>query len=71
MSENVADEIDATLADSSMGRERLRRFRGVLCLGALETPLKANTPVPPGASLQVLPDSAAALIQRDMSVKLL
>jgi hypothetical protein len=71
LSEDVANRVDATLADSSMGRERLRRFRGIVCLGALDVTLKASTPVPPGATLQVLPEVAAALVQRDMSLKLL
>lgn len=71
LSEAVAHDVDATLADSSMGRERLRRFRGIACLGALDVTLKANAPVPPGAVLQVLPDAAAALVQRDMTLKLL
>lgn len=71
LSDAVANELDATIADSSLGRERLRRFRGVVCLGALDTSLKANAVVPPGASLQVLPEGAAALVQRDLSVKLL
>ena len=39
--------------------------------GALDSALKANSAVPPGASLQVLPEAAAALVQRDLSVKLL
>ena len=71
LSESVADDVDATLTDSSMGRERLRRFKGVLCFGALETPLKASTPVPAGAALQVLPEAAAALVTRELTVRLL
>lgn len=71
LSEATANEVEPTLTDSSMGRERLRRFRAVLSLGALETALKANTPVPAGANLQVLPEGAAALVQRDLTVKLL
>lgn len=71
LSESLAQRIDPSLADSSMGRERLRRFRGVLSLGALQTPLKASAPVPEGASLQVLPDSALALVQRDLTVRVL
>ena len=71
LSDAVANEIDATITDSSLGRERLRRFRAIVCLGALDTALKANSAVPAGASLQVLPEAAAALVQRDLSVKLL
>lgn len=71
ISESVANGIDPTLADSSMARERLRRFRGLVCLGALEVTLKASTVVPPEATLQVLPETASALIQRDLTLKLL
>lgn len=71
LSEATANEVEPTLTDSSMGRERLRRFRAVLSLGALETALKASTPVPAGATLQVLPEGAAALVQRDLAIKLL
>jgi hypothetical protein len=71
LSERVASDVDATLTDSSMGRERLRRFKGVLCLGALDVPLKASTAVPHGASLQVLPETAAVVITRELGVRLL
>ncbi len=71
LSERVATSIDATLTDSSMGRERLRRFHGVLCLGALDTTLKANAPVPAGSALQVLPEGAAALVTRELNVRIL
>jgi hypothetical protein len=71
LSEKTASELDGTLTDSSMGRERLRRFKGVLCFGALDVTLKAATPVPAGSSLQVLPEAAAALVTRDLSVRIL
>ena len=71
LTDAVSNEIDATITDSSLGRERLRRFKAIVCLGALDTALKANSAVPLGASLQVLPEAAAALVQRDLSVKLL
>lgn len=71
LSEATANRVDPTLADSSMGRERLRRFRGVVTLGGLDTPLKASTAVPDKATLQVLPDSAAILVARDLTVRVL
>ncbi len=71
LSEITANRVDPTLADSSMGRERLRRFRGVITLGGLDAPLKANAAVPDKATLQVLPDSAAVLVARDLTVRIL
>ncbi len=71
LSEAMATRVDPTLADSSMGRERLRRFRGVVTLGGLDAPLKAGAQVPDKATLQVLPDSAALLVARDLSVRVL
>lgn len=71
LSTDTAALLDPALIDSSMARERLRRFRGVLCLGALESPLKAQAPMPACATLQVLPDVATAVVSRDLSVKLL
>lgn len=71
LSEATANAVEPALTDSAIGRERLRRFRGVLCLGGLQSALKANAPVPRGASLQVLPEGAAALVQSDLTVKLL
>lgn len=71
LSEATANLVDPTLADSSMGRERLRRFRSVVTLGALDAPLKASAMVPDKATLQVLPDSAALLVARDLTVRIL
>ncbi|MCC7110717.1 MAG: hypothetical protein IT382_15595 [Deltaproteobacteria bacterium] len=71
LSEATANRVDPTLADSSMGRERLRRFRGVVALGGLDAPLKASTSVPDKATLQVMADSAAVLVARDLSVRIL
>ncbi|MCC7070432.1 MAG: hypothetical protein IT383_03860 [Deltaproteobacteria bacterium] len=71
LSEATATRVDPTLADSSMGRERLRRFRGVVTLGGLDAPLKAGAPMPDKATLQVLPDSAALLVARDLSIRVL
>jgi hypothetical protein len=71
LSESVAGKVDAAYVDSSMARERLRRFRGVLCLGALTQALKAQMPAPDGGTLQVLPDSAALIVNRDLGVRVL
>lgn len=71
LTNEAAQRVDATLVDSSTGRERLRRFRAVLSVGALDAALKATSALPSVASLQVLPDVAAAVVQRDLSVKLL
>lgn len=71
LSEATANRVDPTLADSSMGRERLRRFRGVVALGGLDAPLKASTAMPDKATLQVMSESAAVLIARDLSVRVL
>jgi hypothetical protein len=40
-------------------------------LGALDVTLKANAPVPKGAQLQVLPESAAVLVNRELSARIL
>lgn len=71
LSESTANRVDPSLADSSMGRERLRRFRGVVALGGLDAPLKASAAVPHKATLQVLPDSASILVARDLTVRVL
>ena len=71
ISEQVANLVDPTLADSSMGRERLRRFRGVLALGGLDQPLKANATLPSGFTVHALPLGASALIGRELQVELL
>ena len=42
-----------------------------MCLGALTQPLKASTPAPDGGTLLVLPDSAAVLVSRDLTVRTL
>lgn len=71
LSEEVANAVDPTLADSSMGRERLRRFRGVVALGGLEQPIKANAPLLPGAQLMSLPPDATAIVGHEMRPLLL
>ena len=69
--EDVAGSVSPSFVDSSTARERNRRYRGVFALGALATPLKAQTAMPARSTLQVLPDVAAVLIGRDLSVRVL
>jgi hypothetical protein len=69
--EAVANRVDPTLTDSSMGRERLRRFKGMVALGGQDQPIKATTTLPPGITLQSLPPDAAAIIGREFTVTLL
>ncbi|MFZ9889514.1 MAG: hypothetical protein ACO3JL_18620, partial [Myxococcota bacterium] len=40
--EEVASGLEPTLADSSLARERLRRFRGIVTVGALDEPLPSS-----------------------------
>ncbi len=69
--EDVAGAISPMFTDSSTARERNRRYRGVFALGALDVSLKAQSRMPPGTTLQVLPDEAAVLVARDISIKIL
>lgn len=69
--EDVAASVSPAFVDSSTARERNRRYRGVFALGALDVTLKASTPMPARATLQVLPDVAAVLIGRDLAVRIL
>jgi hypothetical protein len=71
LSESAAARVDAAFVDSSMARERLRRFRGVMCLGALTERLAAGTPAPDGTTLQLLADSATVLVNRDLAARVL
>jgi hypothetical protein len=57
-----AEAVDPTLVDSSMGRERLRRFRGVFVAGAGEL---GEVP----AELKPLPADAALVIARDLEAR--
>ena len=65
--EDVAGAFDPNLVDSSAGRERLRRFRGVLTIGALDEPLRTGLAVPSGGQLQLMPEGGAVLVERDLS----
>jgi len=67
----VADDIDPTLADSSIGKERLRRFRGVFALGALNEPFEDTRNLPKGATLLRHPPHSAVFIGRELEPKTL
>lgn len=69
--EDVAASLSPAFVDSSTARERNRRYRGVFALGALDVTLKAQMAMPQGATLQVLPDAAAVLIGRDLTIHVL
>lgn len=69
--DDVAGRLSPAFVDSSTARERNRRYRGVFALGALDEPLSAQMALPASVTLTVLPNVAAALIGRDLSVRLL
>ncbi len=71
LSDEVAAAVSPALADSSTARERNRRYVGTFCAGGLSQPLRADTPVPAGCSIRVLPDGGAALVGRDMQARML
>jgi hypothetical protein len=71
LGDDVAGAVSPTLADSSTARERNRRYVGTFCAGALSLPLRADTAMPKGCTLRVLPDGGAALVGRDMQARLL
>lgn len=65
LDEDIATTVDPTLSDSSLARERLRRFRGVITAGGLDAPLDSAAERPTGVRLMDLPDSCAMEIGRD------
>lgn len=67
----AADDLDPTLTDSSLGRERLRRFRAALTLGGLDRPFDEATPVPSGVQIRALSDDSQAVLGRDLEPHLL
>ncbi|MCP4503700.1 MAG: hypothetical protein GY822_27545 [Deltaproteobacteria bacterium] len=64
--EEDADDVDPTYTDSSMGRERLRRFRATLVLGGVDSAMKEQPQVADGTRVHFLPDDAAVLVGRDL-----
>lgn len=67
---DVADELDPTLADSSLARERLRRFRAVLTLGGTTAPLE-GVEMPEHVTARDLPQSSAVEVGRDFEPRVL
>lgn len=65
LDEDIATTLDPTLSDSSLARERLRRFRGVITAGALDEPLESAAERPTGVRLIGLPDTCAIEVGRD------
>jgi hypothetical protein len=61
----TAEEVDPTLTDSSLARERLRRFRGVVVAGGLCGPLQETLAPVPGLRTRPLPDTGATWVGRD------
>lgn len=64
LDEEIAISLDPTLSDSSLARERLRRFRAVISAGGLSAPLEGVVP-PKGVRLMSLPDTCAMEVGRD------
>lgn len=57
---DVAEALEPTLVDSSMGRERLRRFRGTFVVGATAASDDGS------AFARVLPEGGALIVGRDL-----
>jgi hypothetical protein len=70
IAEPVALALDPAACDSSTQRERLRQFRGLAALGALDRPLVVDK-APAHVRIQSVPVGAAALVTRDLHVTLL
>lgn len=69
LSEAVADAVDPTLADSSPGRERLRRFRGILCMGGVGTSSTEWSPPERGVTLSPQPAHAQVVVSKNGVVR--
>lgn len=69
LSEALANELDPTLADSAIGRERLRRFRAVLALGRLNEAFEDKRGLPDGAVVLGQPRDAALVVSRDLEIR--
>lgn len=66
LDESIAEELDPTLVDSSMGRERLRRFRAAMVAAAPSGTLEELPPAPDKVSVTRLVDDAAVVVGRDL-----
>lgn len=71
LDEDVATTLDPTLSDSSLARERLRRFRGVITAGGLDEPLDGAGERPAGVHVMTLPDTCAIEVGRDFEPRAL
>lgn len=68
LSAEDAEAVDPTLADSSLGRERLRQFRATWTLGGMNAPLATELPLPAGVQLVSQAADAQVLLAKDFSV---
>ena len=68
LADDVAGGLDPTLADSSTARERNRRYRAVVTLGALDGIL-AVAGAPAGCSVHGVDGDAGLLVGRDLSIR--
>lgn len=62
LSNDDADDVDPTLTDSSMGRERLRRFRATLAISGGD---QEKVVAPAGCRFEAVAPSSATIIGRD------
>jgi hypothetical protein len=67
LADDVAGALDPTLADSSTARERNRRYRAVVTLGALDALMPVAAPR--GCSVQSVDGDAAVIVGRDLTVR--
>jgi hypothetical protein len=69
LNEADASTLDPTLADSSIVRERLRRFRAVFTLGVLDHPLEDTRGLPASATLLRQKSDVAVVVGGDLEVR--
>lgn len=65
LDEEIATSLEPTLADSSLARDRLKRFRGIFTAGGLDVPLERAGERPAGVQLMGLPDTCAVEVGRN------
>jgi|GEM_PF-911886 len=61
-----ADDVDPTYTDTSMGRERLRRFRATLVLGGVEPPVERPPALPDGTRAHFHREDVGVCVGRDL-----
>jgi hypothetical protein len=71
IAEEVAADLDPTLADSSIARERLRRFRALIALGALDMPFEDTRGLPAGATIARQATDCAVILGKDLELRTL